>query len=262
MVVNSGTGPLRVERRGRALFAAIDRPDAGNAIDGALLDALDAALDDAEGDAAVRAFVLAGRPGLFCTGMDLAALTGAENVGAASLQAGARGYFRLLRRLATSRCATVALVDGRCDAGGIGLIAAADVVLCAPQSTFRLPEALLGLIPANVMPFLIRRVGFHRAFRLSATADTLDATAALAAGLVDEIGDPLDAALRRTLLRLERVPDGTLGALKRYMNALTPIDEAAEELAVREIAAMLEDPRSLERVRELMRHGVWQGAPR
>jgi len=75
----------------------------------------------------------------------------------AALAQDKNGYYNLLKHIATCSKVVVAKVDGQVNAGGIGLVTASDIVISSQQATYGLSEALFGLLPACVMPFLIRR---------------------------------------------------------------------------------------------------------
>ena len=242
---------LKSRREGRVLVLTIDRPEAHNALDREVLSGLDRALDQAERDPAIRVVAITGQPGVFCTGADLAG--GAEETPEES----ARLYFRTLRRFTTSSCIIVSVVDGTVQAGGIGLVAASDYVVCSESSTFRLPEVLLGLIPACVLPFLIRRVGVHTSQMLALTAQKLDARRAAELRLVDQVAPDLTDALRRFILGVERIPEDAVSTLKHYVHQLAPISDRDEELAIAQIVALMSRPKSLDVVHELVAHGIW-----
>jgi polyketide biosynthesis enoyl-CoA hydratase PksH len=115
-------------------------------------------------------------------------------------------------------------------------------------------------MPACVMPFLKRRVGFQQARWMALSAASLDAARAERIGLVDQVADRLDEAVRRQLLAVERVPARTFARIKAYADRLSPIDATTEDAAVGEIASLLDDPANRAIIEELMRQGVWQGA--
>ena len=227
-----------------------------------MLLAIDAALDLAEADPAIRSVLLEGNAEVFCTGLDLkAALGGGDGaMDPAVAERGARQYLAVLRRFSRSPKIIACRIAGRCEAGGIGFVAAADFAVAEPGASFRLSEALIGLLPATLMPFLIRRVGFRTAYRLTLAAPLLGPAEALAAGLVDAAGADAPEALRHLLLGSERVPERTIMAAKAYFNALAPITADMEECAVGRITSMLADSEATTRIRTLMAQGVWQGA--
>ena len=253
--------PIRASRRGRVLVLRLDRPGRHNAIDGSMLTALDAALEGAAGDPGIRFVLLEGSEEVFCSGLDLEEALPRDGGGLSrdAAEAGARRYFATLRRLALSSKVIACRVAGRCEAGGVGLVAAADFAVAEPSARFRLSETLIGLLPATLMPFLIRRVGYRAAFRLTLAAPMLDAEEALRIGLVDAAGHDAEEALRRVFLACERVPERTVAAAKAYFDGLSPMGAAVEDYAVGHIADLLADPANGARIRRLMAEGVWQG---
>lgn len=245
-----------VRRDARLLRVLLDRPAERNSIIPALLVELNRALDEAEAAGDVRAVVVEGQAGFFCTGMDFGAVVGGGTRRRDEIEDAARLYFRTLRRLSLTSKVVVCLVDGSAQAGGVGLLAASDHVISTGRSTFRLSEALFGLLPCSVIPFLLRRTGFHKAYQLTLTAEQLDARAALAAGLVDEVDDQLGAALRRFLLKVERVPERTVGRMKDYFRRMWFLSERAEDEAVAEITDLLGDEENIRRIAEFVEHGA------
>ncbi len=92
--------------------------------------------------------MLRGSRAVFCRGMDLAAATDG------AIERGARAYASVLGALRSAPRPTVALVEGEALGGGVGLLAACDLVIASTSATFALPEALYGLVPAMVVPVL------------------------------------------------------------------------------------------------------------
>ncbi|MEU0372029.1 enoyl-CoA hydratase/isomerase family protein [Streptomyces sp. NPDC006283] len=224
--------------------ARLEDPDRRNPITALLLTNLHAALDAAEADPGCRVLVLCASGDDFCAGTDLS-----DGVPDTSDATGATGaateelpYWRLLERLTRTPVVTIAVVDGRASAGGVGLAAACDLVIAGPDARFRLTEALVGLVPAMALPFVARRTGEQRAFTATLLAEDLDAAAALAAGLADEATTDTEGALRRTLVHLSRVDRDTTGALKEYRARLFPRDTHLGLDATRTFLDRLADP--------------------
>lgn len=235
---------------------SLDRGDGRNTIDDALVGELGAALDRAEADPRCRIVLLTSAPGVFSTGMNLAAAGaeagGAPESGGAREADGAReaggAFFDLLDRFTRTPRIVVSVVDGTVAGGGVGLVAASDLVYASQASTFALPEALWGLLPCCVLPFLARRVGFQRAYAMTLTTQPLDAPAALACGLADEVrADPL-AAVRPLAFRAGKLDAVTIGDLKRYAARLWPIDGDTRRLAVGELGRLMALPAVRERL--------------
>jgi isohexenylglutaconyl-CoA hydratase len=104
--------------------------------------------------------------------------------------------------------------------GGFGLCCVSDVALALGDARFGLPETGLGLIPAQIAPFVVQRVGLTQARRLMLTGAKLDGKEAARLGLVHEICDDiaaLDAALARTLTQIRRCAPRANAATKRLV---------------------------------------------
>lgn len=176
--------PLRLERSGSTLRITLHRPHVRNALDTSMRDALLDALAIAEADPELT-IELAGDGPCFSSGGDLDEFGTFADPASAHLVRVARSVGRVLAGLADR---TTAMVHGTCIGSGIELPAFAGRVVAQPDATFALPEIGLGLVPgAGGTVSLPRRIGRHRTCWLGITGHSIDATTALAWGLVDEI---------------------------------------------------------------------------
>jgi polyketide biosynthesis enoyl-CoA hydratase PksH len=247
------TGVVVVERRHKVAWLTFDRPARRNTLTQQTLNELAAALDGLETDDECRIVVLQGRDGFFCTGMDFAEM--ADRVGSDGTTAAEDvHYMDVLRRMASSSKVIVSAVDGQVMAGGVGLLAASDLVIATPASRFSLPEALWGLLPACVLPLLIRRIGFQAAYRMTLTTETWDTDQARSAGLVDEVAADLEEAIRRASVRLTRLDPETVRRMKAYFRKMWYLSDAMEEMAIAEIDALVHDPRVQDNIRQFVQH--------
>jgi enoyl-CoA hydratase/carnithine racemase len=146
----------------------------------------------------------------FCEGMDLREFAH----GGADVACALDGFARLLRVIGTTPKPVIALIDGATMGGGVGLAAAADIVLATPRATFGLPEALFGLVPAMAFPVVARRIGPARARVLALSAATITAAEACRLGLVDEVVADLDAARARYARQFTRLARSALAEMK------------------------------------------------
>ena len=234
-----GYDTLLVARSPQTLAVTLHRPPRRNALDDTMLGELHAALDAAEAAPDCRLVVLRGAGGVFCTGMDLE--EAARDLATPRVDRGAK-FFRLLRRFTTSSCVVVAIVDGRADGGGVGLAAACDFVFASARAVFALPEALWGLVPSSVLPFLVRRAGPRLGYSMMLSTLPVDARGAERAGLVDAVADDPEALLHRLASRVSRLDPATIAAAKRSFARLAPIGEDIEAAALRELDDLLGSP--------------------
>jgi len=233
---------LIATRAPRLLRLKISRPHHGNSINATLIRELSQALDGAERSEECRTVVLEGEPGLVCTGMDFQELAARPEADPGET-AGIAGYMKLLKRFTLSPKIIVCHVEGKVIAGGMGLVAASDLVLSTSRAEFALSEALWGLLPCCVLPFLIRRIGFQKAYAMTLTTRSISAQEALAIHLVDELTQNLDESLRKLTLRLNLLEHETISDLKRYFHKLWTINPEMEKLAVQEITRLASQPR-------------------
>jgi polyketide biosynthesis enoyl-CoA hydratase PksH len=232
--------------------AELGRPRRGNPIDDTLLVGLTDALDAAERDPDCRVLVVSATGPDFCVGTDLSG--GAPNVLPSVV--GELPYWRLLERLGNSPVITVALVDGAATAGGVGLACACDLVLAGPNASFRLTEALVGLVPAMALPFVVRRIGQQRAFVATLLAEEFDAAAAVTAGLADLGPAPASTLLRQTLVALRRLDRATAAALLGWRGRLRRSDPELGVDASQLLVDRLTDPAVRARLERLATAGV------
>lgn len=230
--------------------------------------AFDAAAAVAFGEAVARlsaeatrdVLVLRGADGVFCRGVDLAAASAASDEAVAHAVA---AYAGLLHHIRASALPTLALVDGEARGGGLGLMAACDVVVATDRSRFALPELLLGMLPAVIYPVLRSRLSVHQVRLWALTADARTAEEGHRARLVDEVVSPadLDAVGRRWQRRLSRVPPAAVKGLRR----LTADDRLGDEGVAHGVAlttAALQDPAARESLRRFVEEGAlpWETA--
>ncbi|MGQ5261981.1 enoyl-CoA hydratase-related protein [Micromonospora sp. ZYX-F-536] len=226
---------MRTEQSGPALTVVLDGTRPGNALTAEGVTDLHRVLDIAEADRGLRVLVVRAQGDAFCTGMDLVQAADDDEAEAAR---GVGSYFDLLERFASSDLLVVSVVDGRAVGGGVGLAAASDVVLATARANFSLPEVLWGLLPCAVLPFLVRRVGFQRAYSMTLGTLTVQAAKAADIGLVDELVDDPDRVLRRLLDRTSRVPVGLVAAAKQYCGTLAPSRVETRRTAVSTFAEL------------------------
>ena len=232
---------VRTELRGAVLWLTLDRPEVGNALDPTLIDGMGAALAGAATDDAVRAIVITGAGKHFSAGADLNYMKSMRGASTAENEADALRTQRLFAAVAASPKPVVARVQGAARGGGVGLLAAADIVVAAATATFVFTEVRLGIVPAIIAPFVVARTGTARARRLFLTGESFGAAEAAEFGLVDHIADAdaLDAAVERVTDELGRGGPRALAAVKQLLTELAaaPMGEVARITATR-IAAL------------------------
>jgi 3-carboxymethyl-3-hydroxy-acyl-[acp] dehydratase len=223
----------------------------GNPLAPALVDPLLTVLDAAEADRTCRAVLISAAGPHFCRGLDL------NDVPATWLAEPAdMPTWRLFDRLRTAPVVTVALVDGQATGGGVALAGACDLVIAGEAASFRFTEVLLGLVPAQALPFVADRVGAQHAFRMALTACDVGAAEAARIGLADMVYPRSGDGVRPLLLGLRRLAPDTVRALKRLRGELFPRPPWLRETAGRAFVNRFCDPAVAARLDQLRLAGV------
>jgi len=187
----AGEALVQVERRGAFWFARLNRPDKRNALSEPLMGELLALCDRIEADADARAVVIWGAGGSFCAGADFGRfqelMASPAPAGPDPIIAHNRTFGTLLERLATLPVPTLGVIRGAAMGGGVGLACVLDRVIATDDAVYAMPEVTLGVAPAQIAPFVARRIGATRARWRMLAAARLDAGAALADGFVDVV---------------------------------------------------------------------------
>jgi isohexenylglutaconyl-CoA hydratase len=221
---------VRAEQTGATLQITLNRPESRNAMSLQMVAELRQVLKAAEATAgqadAVRVVVLRGAGGHFCAGADLKDMAGArmramqradgEPDPIAQVNA---EFGELCVAYARTPLAVVAVLEGTVMGGGFGLACVADVAIASETANFRLPETSLGVVPAQIAPFLVERLGYSQAKRLAVTGGRLDAAAALQLGLVHAVVGTatLQTVLDQTLADILVCAPAALAATKALM---------------------------------------------
>jgi isohexenylglutaconyl-CoA hydratase len=216
------TDTLITRQDGGVLYLTLNRPEVRNAMSLAMVLELREALAAAESDGSTRVVVLRGAGGHFCAGADLKDMAGArlrlvEDADAVAKVNAAFG--ELCVAFANTGLAIIAVLEGTVMGGGVGLACVSDVALAGTSAMFRLPETSLGIVPAQIAPFLVERLGYAEAKRLAVTGGRLDANAALALRLVHAVhaSGALDNAVHAVLADILQCAPGAVAATKSLM---------------------------------------------
>ncbi len=225
------TTTLLLQAEGPFLHVTLNRPDCRNAMSLQMVRELMAVLDAVQGDARVRVLVLRGAEGHFCAGGDIKDMAGAR---AAAQQSAGDPYYelnrefgRLLVQAENVPQVLVAVTEGAVLGGGFGLCCISDVALSHADAQFGLPETTLGLPPAQIAPFVVKRIGLTAARRLALTGARFDGVAACALGIVHEVAadsDALNELLASTLRQIRKCAPGANAVTKQLMLNVGRVD--------------------------------------
>lgn len=245
---------IKVQFEESVCFLQIDRPEAHNTINGQLIAECNHVLSACEESATI--VVLSGSPAVFCFGADFNAIASTSQK--AHEQDDDPGpMYDLWLRLATGPYVTISHVHGKANAGGLGFVAASDIVLANETAQFSLSELLFGLYPACVLPFLIRRIGFQRAHYFTLMTQPISAKQACEWGLVDAFEPLSETLLRRHLQRLRRLSKTAIRRYKGYMSRNGVPLEDLKALAVAANREIFSDIANLQAITRYVEKGVF-----
>jgi methylglutaconyl-CoA hydratase len=231
---------LEISVAAKVATVTLNRPDVRNAFNEAAIAELALAFDELGRDETVRAIVLAANGPAFCAGGDLnwmktmAGYSDAENLADATRLAD------MLRTIYLCPKPVVAKVQGDCYAGGMGLVAACDVVVAVYEANFCLSEVKLGLIPATISPYVIKAMGENAARRYFLTAERFPAREAHRIGFVHEVvtADDLDESVAAIVKALVTNSPNAVQQAKVLVRDIAgkPVDDALLADSARRIA--------------------------
>jgi isohexenylglutaconyl-CoA hydratase len=216
---------------GGVLRVLLNRPQVRNAMSMEMVGELADVLKRAETSHEVRAIVLSGKDGHFCAGGDIRDMAQArarqpdENGDPVAQVSEAFG--RLCAAYATTDIAVICVIEGSAMGGGFGLACVADIAIAAPSARFGLPETRLGLVPAQIAPFLVERLGYSAAKLVAVLGGNIHAQDAFRLGLVHEVADDPEAALSSALNSVLQCAPGALAATKRLLREARHADPAS-----------------------------------
>ncbi len=251
MTTSVPTASLLVTRDGACAYWTLNDPAARNALSETMVEALFAACADAARDVALRCIVLQGAGGTFCAGGSLGGF--AKSIGQA-LRSGERDpliamnarFGELLLALCQLPQLLIAKVEGAAMGGGFGLVCCADYVVAADSAVFATPEVTLGVVPAQIAPFVQWRLGDKAARGLLLGGAKHSAAQMQALGLVDAIAaaDALAGEVQKRIASHYLAAPQALAAAKRLL--LMPFMPLAKQIRVQAAIEFAANLRSLE----------------
>ncbi len=232
---------VELDLKGEVAWLALNRPEVHNAFNDELLRELTEAIGEVAMDSGVRALVLTGRGRSFCAGADLNWMRAALSYTEERNRRDAGALVDLLELLDNLPKPVVGRVNGPAVGGGVGLVAVCDIAIASSEAKFGFGEVKLGLVPAMISPYVIRRIGEGAARELFLTGERIDAERACRIGLVGDVVPPmrLDEAVGARLEALLTSAPGAIAEAKRLIKAVRRLDgEELRSYTISRIAAL------------------------
>ena len=192
------------------LYLTLNRPQRRNAMNNILVAEIMATFDAIEDSSDVRAVVLRGAEGHFCSGGDISGMNKGDESPEEAKQ-GAwefnRAFGRMITRVNRAPQVVITLLEGAVLGGGFGLACISDVAIADVGAKFAMPETGLGIPPAQIAPFVVLRIGLTQTRRLALLGERIGGEEAVRLGLVHYVTDSeeaMQAKLEEVLLKLRR----------------------------------------------------------
>lgn len=236
---------IQLEQQAGILTIWLNRPESRNAMSLSMVQSIQAVFTAIQDDLSIRAVVLRGKGEHFCAGGDI------KDMAAIRMQATSAGnnqayvdfnrsFGALIEQVDTAPQTVVAVLEGAVLGGGFGLACVSDVAIAHADAQFGLPETGLGILPAQIAPFVVKRIGLTQARRLALLGSRFKGQMALNVGLVHQVAQDdteLSVQLADVIQQIKRCAPqasrATKALLHRTLNeALSPLlDDAARQFA-------------------------------
>ncbi|HML07679.1 MAG TPA: enoyl-CoA hydratase-related protein [Xanthobacteraceae bacterium] len=234
------TSHIRLDLRGPVLHLWLDRPALRNAMSPLMVQEILATFAAIAEDRSIRVVVLRGAGGTFCAGADIKGLAAAEEASPAAadaLKENNRRFGTMMEGVNAAPQAVIAAVEGYAMGGGFGLACVADITIATADSMFAMTEVTIGVVPAAISPFVVKRVGLTVARRFGVSGARLTGAEACAVGVAHlTVPDSaaLDVAVRDVSNQVLKCAPGAVAATKELMLRAagpTPLSQLLDDAA-------------------------------
>lgn len=243
-------GSLIVSQSDGVLYVKLNRPDVRNAFDDKLIGELTGAFQKVD----ARTVILSGEGKAFCAGGDLGWMRRSIDYTEAENLADAANLAAMFKAIDECPCPVIALVHGAAFGGGVGLVSVADIVLAAEGTKFCFSEVKLGLAPAVIAQYSLRKIGMASARRYFLTAEIIEADEAKRIGLAHEVlpQDQLGARANEIIAAIKATGANAVREAKQLIREITENPSNAERLSTDLIAKLRVSPEGQEGVRAFL----------
>jgi methylglutaconyl-CoA hydratase len=232
---------IKVLRHGHVVRIVLNRPEVHNAFNGRMIEELAQAVSQLEGDRSARVVILTGEGKSFCAGADLNWMREVIRYSYEQNLKESLAIAEFLYRLYALPIPTIARVNGAAIGGGAGFLSACDIVIASEEAKFGLSEVKIGLVPAAISPYVLRRIGESRAREYFLTGERFDARRALEIGLVNRAvpADKLDETVESMVKLLLGSGPEAVAKCKELLHRTPQLNlEEAKDYTARMIAGL------------------------
>ncbi len=246
---------LLLEEKNSIAHVTLNRPEVRNALNEVLIAELTDCFRKISEDIRIRVIILRGAGSVFCAGGDLNWMQRSINFSPEENRRDARGLAEMYRAIDECVQPVIVCVHGVALGGGMGLCSVSDIVLAAPDVQFGFTEVKLGIVPAVISPFVIKKIGESAARRFFLTSELFRTEIAKAIGLVHEILPVDQLETRADFLAKQILGNGpqAVRAAKTLIREIIPKPmDAALDHAVELISKLRTSPEGQEGLRSFL----------
>ncbi|MDE2364496.1 MAG: enoyl-CoA hydratase/isomerase family protein [Hyphomicrobiales bacterium] len=243
---------IKLERKGPVLFVWLNKPETRNALVAGMGEELRQTFTALKTMPDVRVVVLRGAGGTFCAGGDL------KNFNAASkplapgerdlLKEGNRNGGALFQMIDEARQAVIIVVEGFAMGGGFGMACLGDITIAHADAQFAMTEVTLGIVPAQISPFVVRRIGLTAARRFGVSGGKLNGRQARDIGIAHEVAEnntDLETTIEANIVQVLKCAPNAVAITKALMHRVAqgglPMDELLDQAADDFVSAVRSD---------------------
>lgn len=214
---------IRLEHSAGILTLTLNRPDKRNAMNSEMVGEIQGVVDSIRDDPSIRAVVFRGAGGNFCAGGDISGMKLSamdEKQRAQAAREFNRDFGRMVTRVNRSPQIIVAVLEGAVMGGGLGLACISDLAITDRNARFAMPETGLGIIPAQIAPFVVTRIGLTHARRLALLGEQVNGEGAYRLGIahvLTQAGAELERALADALRQIRSRAPNAMRATKKLL---------------------------------------------
>lgn len=232
---------IRIEERDHIARITFNRPEVRNAFNATMISEMGDAFRQINSRKDLRVVVLTGIGQSFCAGADLNWMRDVMNFSYEENLKDSLNLAEMFHLMFTCPLPTIARVNGPAIGGGCGMAAVCDIVIASEKAVFSLSEVKLGLVPACISPYVIRRMGDKNCREYFLTGERLTAEKALAAGLANQVvpEDKLDEAVQKRIEQLLSSGPEALAWCKQLLEKAPAISEIEVGKYTAEVIARL-----------------------
>lgn len=232
---------LLINYDGSRATVTFNRPDIHNAFNSGMIDELAAAFREIEGKKQIRLVILTGAGKSFCAGADLNWMRAVKDASYEVNLAESNRLADLFWQMYSFPLPIIARVNGAAIGGGTGFVAVCDIAIAARSSKYSFSEVKIGVVPACIGPYVIRKLGEGRARELFITGERMEAERAHEVGLVNAVVDDeaLDSAINELAMQIESSGPNAITMAKKLVSSVPAMSPSEFRLYTAEMIAKL-----------------------